>query len=81
MEIVRIDPDHYKLDSRGVMSGVYQVLGKRLVMDKPKDPQQIGLWKFRWQIQDGDHLLLIGQPNPTTYGGQYLGATLTRNVP
>jgi hypothetical protein len=80
-ELERVDPDHYRLKTRGVMNGVYQLLGRRLVMETPGDRQQIGMWKFRWQIENENQLVLIGQPDPTYYGGRYLGATLKRAEP
>jgi hypothetical protein len=80
-EIIRVEDSHYRLKLNGIISGLYELRGKRLVMEKPNDEQQVNQWKFRWQIEDADHLLLIGQPDPRHYGGHYLGATLTRNSP
>ena len=80
-ELERVDRDHYRLRTVGVMNGVYRLLGNRLVMESPVDSRQAGMWKFRWQIDDESHLTLVGQPDPTHYGGHYLGARLERARP
>lgn len=75
----RVDDTHYRLSTKGVMNGVYEVRGQRLVMQEPVDKRQVGMSEFRWQIENGQQLKLVGQPDPGEYnGGHYLGATLTK---
>ncbi len=79
-ELERIDAQHYRLRTKGVMNGVYRLRGNRLVMETAVDERQVGMWEFRWQIESGQELTLIGQPNPARYtGANYLGATLTKS--
>ncbi|MEX2113798.1 MAG: hypothetical protein WD845_11470 [Pirellulales bacterium] len=79
-ELERVDAQHYRLRTKGVMNGVYRLRGNRLVMETPVDQRQVGMWEFRWQIENDRQLRLIGQPDPQRYNGaNYLGATLTKS--
>ena len=77
LRLVRTDATHLRLEPNGsAFSGLYEVRGGRLVMEKPVDAR---FAEFEWSIRDGDHLRLIVQPAERLAGGQnYLGATLTR---
>lgn len=79
VSLVKLKKNRYELTSRNGLNclGVYLMQGNRLQMELPNDPR---LTEFQWLVEDGDHLKMVAQPPAAKTGGNYLGATLTRNL-
>jgi hypothetical protein len=79
VSLVKLKHDRYELTSRTGLNclGVYLMQGNRLQMELPNDPR---LTEFQWLVEDGDHLKMVAQPPAAKTGGNYLGATLVRNL-
>ena len=69
-----IDDTHFRF-SHLTMAGVYELQGKRLVMQTPQDPR---LTEFVWQLRSDGSLLLVDQPAVGKIGARYLGAVMRR---
>lgn len=70
------DTYHFHGASQLLLNGVYEINGavNRLYLIEANDPQQIA---FEWQILNANTLQLIRQETPS--GGNYVGATLSRD--
>lgn len=79
VSLVKLKHGRYELISRTGLNclGVYLMQGNRLQMELANDPR---LTEFQWLVEDGDHLKMVAQPPAAKTGGNYLGATLTRNL-
>jgi hypothetical protein len=79
VSLVKLKHDRYEFTSRTGLNclGVYLMQGNRLQMELPNDPR---LTEFQWLVEDGDHLKMVAQPPAAKTGGNYLGATLVRNL-
>jgi hypothetical protein len=79
VSLVKLKHDRYELTSRTGLNclGVYLMQGNRLQMELPNDPR---LTEFQWLVEDCDHLKMVAQPPAAKTGGNYLGATLIRNL-
>jgi hypothetical protein len=79
VSLVKLKHGRYELTSRTGLNclGVYLMQGNRLQMELPNDPR---LTEFQWLAEDGDHLKMVAQPPAAKTGGNYLGATMIRNL-
>ncbi len=73
--IEKIDDTRYLIPKIGVLSGVYEHQGNRLVVVKPNDERLTG---FVWEIRDAGSLVLIQSAPVEKIGSDYTGATLRR---
>jgi hypothetical protein len=79
VSLVKLKQGRYELTSRTGLNclGVYLMQGNRLQMELPNDPR---LTEFQWLVENGDHLKMVAQPPAAKTGGNYLGATMIRNL-
>ena len=73
ISILKLGDGNYRLQGGGVLNGIYQVKGDKLLVVQPDDPRMLGL---AWRKQTATWKL-FREPVGTPTGSSYVGATLT----